>query len=899
MKEKNDKINKVFIFGGKMLPNKRWRKLVIIYFIIFIIVFSLVKALGKICDIGNRHLDIQKAEYMQENNNKGGKTYYISATGESKDGTDINKPMSIEYANMKTFYGNDKILFKRGETFYGSIEFNIVSDNGKTVYIGNYGEEEQLPILTTSYYVTNSKAWIEESEGLFFLDLCDRSNIKGYMNDNDLIYDIGFFRDEENNIYGEKKKSKGDIKEDWDFYCDDKKIYVKSSKNPTEVLGKITFSNNNNIIKLSSNTILDGIIIQDGGGHGIVKKEKIINNVHILNCVIQNIGGSLLKQEANGVISRYGNAIEFWGQAKDTIVENCIFRNIYDSAYTLQGNTVIDGFINNRCINNIFINCTYPIELSCHNKGDLEDCRFEDNAIKGNLFINQGQGFGYEVRPDKFQVANMVIWMLPFANTKLEYSDNRIYNSRALYYSGNIEIADSYKNAISADKNTYYINENTYFWIDKKQYNEKSMLEKQKIDINSKFYDLNEENIKEICCEEILMSENFNDIINYYEKFDIEYLKKMYIEEIKKELKIIKKENKKIFDNEIVNDKYEEVFNILQYEEILNAYDGQYGIADKILEEFYNGHLKISKDELIEAIKEIDSITEQYKNLLDLYNIEDNITDKLVTDKLNGVITKYNDNLDLEMCSAKEFIELAKEIYNKDLNNNKDSLDYLNKKRILNLVKLVEKDIDICINSFISEEEEKINITFDKDINILTSESITAKLNHGIKTKIVNNGGKNTYTFNKNGKFEFEVKIREEKVNVKAEVDNIIKEYKIKDKTITNVEIGTTVEKLIKGLDIENKEYRILRNNKVLRNNEKIATGDMLELENITYTLAVLGDIDCDGKVTIKDLVKHRGYLLKKIEISELEMMAADMNGDEKNDIKDLVSIRKKIILSN
>lgn len=168
MKEKNDKINKVFIFGGKMLPNKRWRKLVIIYFIIFIIVFSLVKVLGKICDIGNRHLDIQKAEYMQENNNKGGKTYYISATGESKDGTDINKPMSIEYANMKTFYGNDKILFKRGETFYGSIEFNIVSDNGKTVYIGNYGEEEQLPILTTSYYVTNSKAWIEESDGLFF-----------------------------------------------------------------------------------------------------------------------------------------------------------------------------------------------------------------------------------------------------------------------------------------------------------------------------------------------------------------------------------------------------------------------------------------------------------------------------------------------------------------------------------------------------------------------------------------------------------------------------------------------------------------------------------------------------------------------------------------------------------
>lgn len=69
-----------------------------------------------------------------------GTTYYISANGISMTGTDIEQPMSLENANKKTFYGNDRILFKAGDIFYGDIDFNIDISNGKMIYIGSYGE---------------------------------------------------------------------------------------------------------------------------------------------------------------------------------------------------------------------------------------------------------------------------------------------------------------------------------------------------------------------------------------------------------------------------------------------------------------------------------------------------------------------------------------------------------------------------------------------------------------------------------------------------------------------------------------------------------------------------------------------------------------------------------------
>lgn len=56
------------------------------------------------------------------------------------------------------------------------------------------------------------------------------------------------------------------------------------------------------------------------------------------------------------------------------------------------------------------------------------------------------------------------------------------------------------------------------------------------------------------------------------------------------------------------------------------------------------------------------------------------------------------------------------------------------------------------------------------------------------------------------------------------------------------------------------------------------------------------GDLNGDGKVTIKDLGLLRKYLVNTVEFSEQQMKAADLNGDGKITIKDLGVMRKYLV---
>lgn len=76
-------------------------------------------------------------------------------------------------------------------------------------YIGTYGDENKSnPIITTSYYITNVNAWINEDNGIYKLDLSNKDNLYGYFTNSNWSYDIAFFRDENNNIYANKKQKK-------------------------------------------------------------------------------------------------------------------------------------------------------------------------------------------------------------------------------------------------------------------------------------------------------------------------------------------------------------------------------------------------------------------------------------------------------------------------------------------------------------------------------------------------------------------------------------------------------------------------------------------------------------------------------------------------------------------
>ena len=124
--------------------------------------------------------------------------------------------------------------------------------------------------------------------------------------------------------------------------------------------------------------------------------------------------------------------------------------------------------------------------------------------------------------------------------------------------------------------------------------------------------------------------------------------------------------------------------------------------------------------------------------------------------------------------------------------------------------------------------------------------------------------------------------------------------YRIKDMKIKNIQNNTTKSEFDNKLNFEI-SYEIFREDKRLKNDDIVATGDILKTQNgEEYVLIVAGDLNCDGDVNIKDMVKMRKYLLERDNLDENQMQAADCNVDELPiTIKDFVKLRTLILMRN
>lgn len=845
---------------------------------------------------------IRQADLISRSENNKGITYYVSIEGTSTEGTSINEPMSLEMANTKTYYGGDRVLFKRGETFYGVVKFDVDANENNMFYIGSYGDEKlEKPIISGAMVLQNLNAWEKEEDLLYKLDLTNEKNFTGLIDPSWDKYNVGTLQGENGVIYGNKKKDISSLNEENDFGVKDNWLYVKCQNNPIDEYGHIKITLRNDLIKITNNTILDGLIVENTGAHGIAGATF---NVYIKNCVIQNIGGSYINDDGN----RYGNGIEFWNASNNTVVENCIFRNIYDAGYTLQGDSVKSGFYNSICQNNIFINCTYPIEIFCHNSLNIDNCEFENNKVNNNIIINQGQGFGYETRPDKFQPANLVTWILPYPEAKFEYTNNKIYNSRALYYKGVNAAEDMYSKCIHSNNNLYYITDNTNYFLDVNKYQDLEYLHSQGLDLNSTFNHISDSEIEEISNPDILNSNNYEEIKAYYDNFDIKYRNSHWKEAVLTELETIinQEDYAEILQNTEIETSYEELKNAIDnltknvdtitVDNVSYSHECLYKFIGKIVDEYYNNKsLDIAENILIELIEELDKLSEQYKEIYSYYITEDNVEIETVKNKINDTIDKYNNNLDLDIASLESIITTSKNIYNNYITTDNIYENLLNKNRIIYITNIVDNIIDNKINKFVEDEKSKIRVEFNQDIDEPTNENITATLITGNNTTIINNGGSNTYTFYENGTFNFELEIKGVKFTVAITIANINKEYKIENGYISNISKNTLAETLSNELNISN--YKITHNGKELNlSKEVISTGDILTYDNKEYTLIVSGDINKDGDCGIHDLVSFRKYLLEYSTYDNLEEMAADTNQDNSLDIKDLVGIRKIIL---
>ena len=878
--------------------------------------------------------------------NESGNTYYISAQGGATEGTDINNPMSLAEANKKTFYSNDKILFKSGEEFFGPVKFKIYAEDGQMAYIGKYGEGEK-PIISGATTILSTDAWVEE-DGLYKLDLSDDSNKSGLGVYGSEPYNIGFIETEDGQIFGNRQRTKEDLEEEMDFACDGKYLYVKCSDNPSEKYGKLKTVAKNNLMLVHSNTIIADLNIRDTGAHGMVKNENLVKNVYIHDCIIQNIGGSILNDD----FTRYGNGIEFYnGDIENILIQNNVFKNIYDTAFTMQGTS---GYWENIFIkDNIFIANTQNSEI--WNTGNSEGIL--NYEFSSNIQINTGRGWGYDVRPDKNVAANYLMYEFT-KNLQATYINNISFNTRRIFSIPNGTL-DKFADSVESDNNVEYYFDSIYLLNSNYTINDLDEYRNEYgQDEQSLFYSLDDKELEKVNNTQILKSNDYNYIKQYYMNL-IEEIK--YNDNIKEILnKVDDFKNK--YSEEL--DSMSEIKSSLdEVESSLNVYNENINqtLWDS-LEQLYVAGTNIVKDykdqidiaTIEDMLLQINDIGNSYINVIDFIDAQNKDIDlETINNELDELALMIAENGDLNIEVEKQMLEQADN--NLDFIGDEDrvTIEYQYLKSEY-LAKWIRELLDIYIDEYI--EANPITITYSE--TALTNKDVIATINASDIT-ITNNEGKNTYTFTENNTFTFEYIRRGKEQKIEAKVSNIDKKlpeisnledrqilfesvvpnisdenldtitlkkdgqvvaynqgdtiqdnglyelmvtdkatneisikfriadepeynYNIKDDYISNVKAETTLEDFKKNY-ITIDEYNILHNDAELENGNVVSTGDMIRLSDGTvYTIIVAGDINKDGNVTAYDLSMLRNYILRIEELDNIEMLAADANCDEK-----------------
>lgn len=372
--------------------------------------------------------------------------YYVSNDGcDNLDGlSPLTAWRTIEKVNLSHQNG-DEIRFRRGDTFYGSIKSKDgISINQPTIYSA-YGEGEK-PII--SQLKTIKKGVFEKvSKNVYKVDLFNTNNFTGNTINKDK--NVGYI-DIDGTIFYEKKFAISDLKNQWDFYCDDYNketpyVYVFSKYSPDTLFNTLSFACNIHGSFFCNYVKFENLIFTGTGAHGICLTG---NHALVSHCEFHRIGGSCLTYFTGNV--RYGNGVEVWANSSNITVEYCKFSEIYDVAMTMQGKPVYTSWENVRFSHNTVWNCVQAFEIwSGGPDGQFEpDTGFKNCWFEYNTCINSGYCWGYEARPNKEVSSHLLMYRLACPHCDIHVHDNLFYGAKvsSIYKrKGPQNIPDDYK----------------------------------------------------------------------------------------------------------------------------------------------------------------------------------------------------------------------------------------------------------------------------------------------------------------------------------------------------------------------------------------------------------------------------------------------------------------------
>lgn len=369
--------------------------------------------------------------------------YYVSSLGnDSNDGLSTATPWAtIGKVNSSSslFKAGDSILFRSSDIFYGTLILPVAIANTGLLTISSYGFGRKPKI--SGYKVANNVAgWVNHATNVWKIDLTNVSSFTG--NTANTTAETGFIK-VNGVIYGNKKWSLANLAVQWDFYNDSQYLYVYSTANPTSLASDIQIAPKGDLITLRNSLLISGLEFLGTGSHAL--NGSPVNN-KIINNDIHEIGGAMLSGT-----NRYGNGIQVWSQSKDTLIENNNIYDVYDVAYTMQGNldalaVGYKGFENVVYRNNTDWNCTQSFEVWSEYSGNpsVPNTGFYNCVYELNTSLNVGRGWGYNVRPDQNVAVALLMYHMYATNIDITVRNNTFYNPRALYYISNIDIPSGY-----------------------------------------------------------------------------------------------------------------------------------------------------------------------------------------------------------------------------------------------------------------------------------------------------------------------------------------------------------------------------------------------------------------------------------------------------------------------
>lgn len=364
-------------------------------------------------------------------------TYFVDSAKGSDDfpGTAETQPWrTLEKVNTADLQPGDTVRFARGGLWRGKLKPKSGAPDAPITYTA-YGDDKlPKPRFYGSKPLNNSADWVRAGPGLWRTNEAVTDPVKN--GQVPTIADVG------NLIFDGKRAaikrwSKEQLTADGHFWFEPetRRVWLVSERNPAETFREIEAALRAlYVVSLTkvNHVVFSNLDVRYAGAHAFGGGNNSF--ITIRDCDISWIGGGHQFTRPDGVQVRFGNGVEFWGNAHDNLIEGCRIWEVYDAALTNQGQGRKQQRQQNITYrNNLIWNCEYSYEYWHGGEATIVD----NISVVNNVCLNAGYGWGHSQRPDPNGRHLM------FYETKAKTTNIRITNNIFAYAADSIWRIDS------------------------------------------------------------------------------------------------------------------------------------------------------------------------------------------------------------------------------------------------------------------------------------------------------------------------------------------------------------------------------------------------------------------------------------------------------------------------